>query len=196
MATSDYTSKVIEIPLTKGYVTIVDEVDADLAYSHPKWNVRVKRNTAYVSRMIKPFIKRIGTTQYLHILILEKMLNRSLVKGEKVDHINGNGLDCRRCNLRLATHQQNIRNSKLNSANKSGFKGAMFIRGKWVAKITINAKTIFLGSFASAIDAGIAYNQAAFKYFGEFAYLNDIENWKSIEPKRHIDKRTLKKNHD
>lgn len=196
MATSDYTSKVIEIPLTKGYVAIVDEVDADLVYSRPRWSVRVKRNTAYVSRMTKPFIKRIGTTQYLHILIFERILGRSLTKGEKIDHINRNGLDCRRNNLRLATHQQNIRNSKLSSANKSGYKGVWIKRGLWVASITIDGKHIIIGSYATALDAAIAYNKKATQCFGEFAYINDIPNWESIEPNKHVDKRTIKRKYD
>lgn len=184
MATSNHTPRTIEIPLTKGYVAIVDEQDADLGFSHPKWVANEKRNTVYVNRQIAPYTNKVGTFQYLHILILERMLKRKMEHGEKVDHINGDGLDCRRENLRLASHAENIRNSKLSAANKTGYKGVMVIGGYWVAKITINAKSIQLGRYATAIEAGIAYNHAAIQYFGAFARLNPIEGWEDKIPQK------------
>ncbi len=117
------------------------------------------------------------------------MINRKMRVGEKVDHINGNTLDCRRDNLRLATHQQNIRNSKLSTSNKTGYKGVWINRGKIVASITVNYKHVVLGSFDTLLDAAIAYNYAAVENFGDFARLNPIEGWESLTPKKAIRKK-------
>lgn len=185
MANSDSTSDTIQIQLNKGYVTVVDAQDADEYLKHPKWSARIKRNSVYVARSTKPFINRIGTTEYLHIVIFERVLGRKLVKGEKVDHINGDGLDNRRGNLRLATHAQNIRNSKLSRSNKTGYKGVMVVNGLIRAKITVDAKSLDLGSYETILDAAVAYNIAAVEYFGEYARLNPIDNWQGIKPKKH-----------
>jgi len=94
-----------------------------------------------------------------------------------IDHINGNGLDNRKSNLRKCTNQQNCINRPKQINNTSGFKG-VFLRksGKYRAGIRFNQKLIHLGTFVDKIDAAKAYNDAAIKYFGEFAYLNDVEN--------------------
>lgn len=93
-----------------------------------------------------------------------------------VDHINRNGLDNYRCNLRPATRLQNRMNCGLSKRNKSGFKGVSWHKScnKWVAKIEINDKSIYLGLFDDKIEAAKAYNAAAKKHFGEFAWLNPI----------------------
>jgi len=91
-----------------------------------------------------------------------------------VDHILGDRLDNRRANLRPATHVQNIRNQKLRSDNTSGFKGVYRARGEgyWRARIKVEGKLILLGHFATPEDASHAYDDAAQRYFGEFARTN------------------------
>lgn len=100
-----------------------------------------------------------------------RILNRELSRGEKIDHINGNGLDNRRDNIRLATHTQNMRNTKLRKNNKTGYKGVMWNtrRRKFQTYITVNSKLIYLGQFDLAEEAHKAYCDAAVKYHGEFA---------------------------
>ncbi|MGA2171518.1 MAG: AP2/ERF family transcription factor [Sedimentisphaerales bacterium] len=96
-----------------------------------------------------------------------------------VDHGNHNGLDNRRCNLRLANHSENKRNTrKQNSKTSSRFKGVDFVKptGKWRARISIGHKRLFLGSFTDELSAARAYDDAAKKYFGEFACLNFPES--------------------
>ena len=89
----------------------------------------------------------------------------------EVDHINHNTLDNRRCNLRLATHGQNMANSRPNKGRK--YKGVWQIMGKyWVAFIGKNKKQIYLGSFSTPKLAAKAYDEAARKKFGEYACLN------------------------
>jgi len=96
--------------------------------------------------------------------------------GMQIDHINGDGLDNRRCNLRLATNTQNRRNGKAHSDGTSRFKGVCWdkFRGRWRADITFENRSIHLGRFHSETDAAIAYDAAARDLFGEFARLNQI----------------------
>ena len=95
--------------------------------------------------------------------------------GMDTDHINGNGLDNRRCNLRICTHAENISNQrKYSNTMLSKFKGVSWdkSRNRWIVYIGVHPKRIFLGRFKTEIDAAIAYDNAARKYFGEFACTN------------------------
>lgn len=98
-----------------------------------------------------------------------------------VDHINGNSLDFRLCNLRVCDHKDNIRNSKLSKNNKTGFVGVThyhFDKNRFEAYIHVSRKKIGLGIFDTSVEAAQAYNRAAKKYFGEFARLNIIKESK------------------
>jgi hypothetical protein len=91
-----------------------------------------------------------------------------------VDHIDGNKTNNKIINLRLATHGQNLSNSKVSIKNTSGFKGVVFQpeSGNWIAKIKVNYDGYHLGSFKTKIEAAMAYDEAAIKYFGPFAKTN------------------------
>lgn len=98
---------------------------------------------------------------------------------EGLDHKNRNGLDNRRENLRIASKSQNGCNRGPQRNNTSGFKGVTFHKksGKWMARITIEGKTHYLGLFLSKEGAAIAYDDAAKRYHGEFAWINgDSQN--------------------
>lgn len=97
-------------------------------------------------------------------------------KGFEVDHINGDTLDNRRDNLRIATPSQNRANSGLWACNHSGFRGVCLNKksNRWVVKFRANNKRIHVGTFDCPIEAAKAYNKAALDHFGEFAYLNPI----------------------
>ena len=109
------------------------------------------------------------------------LLHRFLTKappGMCVDHINGDTLDNRLCNLRVCSHQGNMRNSRKQKNNTSGYVGVVryfFNNSKFVAQITLDDRKIHLGIFDTAEEAARAYNTAAKKYFGEFARLNIIK---------------------
>jgi hypothetical protein len=96
--------------------------------------------------------------------------------GMQVDHINHNKLDNQKCNLRLATHQENMWNSKIQKNNKSGYKGVSWRKqcNKWQATIKKNYKDISLGYYKTKEDAALAYNNAARELFGQFAFLNVV----------------------
>jgi hypothetical protein len=98
--------------------------------------------------------------------------------GKEVDHINGDKLDNRRSNLRICTHLENHHNEKRVNT-KTGFKGIYLYKNKygwskWHARISVNDVYISLGYFKDKIDAALAYNKAAKKYYGELANLNII----------------------
>ncbi len=95
----------------------------------------------------------------------------------KVDHWDGDGLNCRRGNLRAATHAQNLYNRGPQQNNKSGYKGVSWSRNakKWWAHIQVDKKVIHLGYFDVAEQAARAYDVGALKYHGSFAKTNFVE---------------------
>lgn len=95
-------------------------------------------------------------------------------EGMLVDHINHDTLDNRKVNLRNCTKGDNQQNVNHHKDSTSGYKGVAWdsSRGRWVARIMGNGKSIFLGRFTSPEDAARAYDSAAVKYHGEFARLN------------------------
>lgn len=97
-------------------------------------------------------------------------------KGEESDHRNCNGLDNRRANLRLCTTSQNQMNRRKQDGCTSNFKGVFWDkeRRKWLSRIHYKGKQIHLGRFYIEKDAAHAYNQAATKFFGEFARPNEL----------------------
>lgn len=161
------------IPLSKRgkcagkYVAIVDEADKDLA--DLSWTVNALKNTQYAMRHIRINRKQIAIL--LHRVILSRMLGRELLSSEQTDHINGDGLDNRRENLRLATSSQNHWNQKRASNNSSGYKGVTWSKHnkKWRAQIMYKKNPIFLGYFDRPELAHEEYCKAAKELFGEFA---------------------------
>lgn len=95
-----------------------------------------------------------------------------------IDHINGNTLDNRRCNLRVVTPQQNMMNLRSNPNASSKYIGVSYITKskKWHGMITINGKSIYLGCFDNEEDAAKARDIATKKYFGEYGKLNFPED--------------------
>lgn len=105
------------------------------------------------------------------------LMHRELLqpqRGRIIDHINGNGLDNQRANLRICSIAENSRNRGVPLKGSSPFKGVCLEKasGRYVAKITVNYKAIALGHYHDPVDAAHAYDAAARKYHGEFAYFN------------------------
>jgi HNH endonuclease len=111
-------------------------------------------------------------------LILMHRLIMSPGPREVVDHINHNGLDNRRENLRVCSRTENNWNARKRKNSKSRFKGVRKAGNGWVASINVNKVFMHIGFFKTEIDAAEAYNNQAIKFYGRFAVLN---NTKDIE---------------
>jgi hypothetical protein len=151
----------VEIPLTQGKVTIIDDGDDALVSGH-RWCAR--RTKCGDGNRVKWYAvsSRGGRTIYMHRLLMGE-------PASEVDHRDGDGLNNQRTNLRLASRQQN----QVNSGPRSGrFKGVRWKANRWQAEIKINYRLIYLGRFVDEEDAARAYDAAAFEAWGEFAYLN------------------------
>lgn len=154
----------VEIPLTKGYVTVVDAIDGDLIAIN--WFVKRSNGDNYYARAR---VARRNNTP-LHRVVMSRILGRELTSNEFVDHIDGDSLNNQRSNLRLATAAENQWNSGLSKANTSGFKGVWKTSsGRWRASLYYHRNAIWLGTFDSPEEAYQAYCEAALKYHGEFA---------------------------
>lgn len=153
---------VTEIPLTKGLVTLVDDADAHIASDRGSWYANWTGADFYASRTVRT--PRRGLIR-LHTFLTDWPL---------VDHINGNTLDNRRANLRLATTSQNLANIGLSAHNASGYKGVNFYKqtGRWRAYIASDKGRKWLGYFNTAEEAALAYDHAARERWGEFARTN------------------------
>lgn len=161
-----------EIKAKNGEIILVDDDDFELLSKY-NWRMNGKgRNTRYACANIIKGEKAV-------------IMHRFIMKPEKnvfIDHINGNGLDNRKENLRLCTNQQNQGNQKISKKNTSGYRGVskLITRYKskkyvyWRAEIVKNGKQIRIGSFKNIKDAARAFNAEAIKHFGEFAKLNII----------------------
>lgn len=159
----------IEIPLTRGYVAVVDAVDSDLLEQN--WHALVSQSDrcVYAKRTMGGHGRE--KPKYMHIIILERILGRELCEDDLADHVDTNSLNNRRSNLRLATYSENSWNSSKRSDNHSGFKGVYWKKGhrKWVATIMVHGKRKHLGYFDNPEEAHAAYCAAANELHGEFA---------------------------
>lgn len=162
-------SEYIIIPLSKTgkyaglYEAIISPEDKILAELN--WKFLVGKNTLYVAKKHKQ------KTLYLHRVVMERMLGYPLADSETVDHVDRNGLNCSRGNLRIATQAEQNANQKLNKNNPTGFRGVSPFQGKYRARITFEGKEQHLGLFDTPEQAYAAYCEAAKRYFGDFANL-------------------------
>jgi len=153
-----------EVPLSQGLVALVDEDDYEQITAAGRWLAQRSKTNIYARRNVR---RPDGTRTVI-------LLHTFLTGWPLVDHINGNGLDNRRLNLRPATITENVRNQRLRRNSTSGFKGVRWHQTarKWHARIKVDEARQHLGLFATAEEAARAYDAAARAGFGEFAALN------------------------
>jgi len=153
-----------EVYLTRGFIAIVDDEDFE-RLSQNRWCYDGKRHAVRRGSKFSDGHQRII---YMHRDVI------GATPEFVVDHINGNGLDNRKCNLRMCTVMENSRNQRLGARNTSGFKGVHFHKGgqKWQAYIKHHGKRYHLGMYNTPEEAARAYDEAARLLFGEFALTN------------------------
>jgi hypothetical protein len=166
------------IELTRGYQTEIDDCDYDrffvyclkdgreltLRVCDLKWHVHTPPHTQYAR---SGYGSQPRVFVHLHRLLIEAS-PRAMV-----DHIDRNGLNNRRFNLRIVTPHESRLNTRKKTA-KNRYRGVYWHKGqrKWYARITSNGKTSWLGAFFSEIEAARAYDHAAARLHGSFAELN------------------------
>lgn len=147
---------------------VVDAEDIDLLRDM-RWYIA---NTGYATHSTwDAKAKRRGSV-LLHRLIAGRMLGRALERGEEVDHISGDRLENRRCNLRVVSHQNNMRNQGKHKNGRYRFIGVCRHRDKWMAYVYYGRKFFSIGHFEDEVEAAWMRDQLALALRGEFARLN------------------------
>lgn len=152
----------ILLPLSRGLFAKIDAADAETVCAY-KWSANQTTKGRFYAQRREPD----GTNVYLHRLLAGA--------GPKdiADHRNGDTLDCRRANLRLATPSQSTVNTPKRDKGKTPYRGVMLRpSGRYQARININGEQTSLGRFDTAEEAARAYDAAAVEKHGEFAVLN------------------------
>lgn len=153
----------MKILLVGGDAAIVDDEDYERLRSF-RWRLKIEDGRKYA----------VWNTTRAGRQVCFRM--HSLVLGTKlpIDHKDRNGLNNTKSNLRLATKSQNAANSKVRRDNISGFRGVSPLGKRWRSVIQVNGRRLHLGCYTTAIDAAIAYDLAAIRFFEEFARTNVI----------------------
>lgn len=153
------------INLTQGKEALVDDAD----YTELSRNSWCYSNTGYAQRGYKV------SGKCKTVLMHRQLLNAP--RGIEIDHINGNRLDNRRSNLRFVTRGENSFNQRKQlRQTTSRYKGVYWHKGDsaWMARIQAKGNYFYLGNFQTEREAALAYNNAAAKYHGEYAYFNNL----------------------
>lgn len=155
-----------KIRLSRGLDALIDDCDYELVSKY-KWYAmpRDKAGKYHAATAI------CGDTYFMHRLILG--VNNP---NQIVDHVDNDGLNNQRHNLRVGTQLTNAYHRPKRGDSRLRYKGISRNGNKWGAQIKVNRKRIWLGVFDTDVEAAIAYNEAAVKYHGEYAFLNVIQS--------------------
>ena len=152
------------VPLTRGYEAVIDAADVPVV-DGKNWQARIDGLSVYAQCAEKIAGKSITTVMHRHLM--------GSPEGLEIDHRDGDGLNNRRENLRMATHAQNVRNRRKPTNNKSGVKGVYWRKDirKWAAMIKLNGRNLHLGLFPQISEAAAAYARASSDLHGDFGRL-------------------------
>lgn len=159
----------MRIKLSQGKFAIIDKEDLEKVSPY-KWTYQLAyrgktRDIEYAFRH----------TEGSHKTRRRVYLHQEILGGQWIDHVNGNGLDNRKSNLRFCNNSQNQANQHVKKKGAySQYRGVTFFKrsSRWQASIRNNKKNMYLGSFGTETEAAKAYNKKAKELFGEFATLN------------------------
>jgi hypothetical protein len=152
------------VPLSQGKFAIIDAGDANRVLGF-NWSYRQHRGREYAIRALPGGRRNV----FMHVELMGP-----LPDGFEVDHIDGNGLNNRRNNMREATRHQNMHNARGRRVSRSGYKGVSLnaCSGRWIARIFLEGRQRSLGCYDTAEEAARAYDAAAREAWGEFAFAN------------------------
>jgi hypothetical protein len=158
----------MKIALSTGGFALIDRADLSLIAGRTWRAAKLGRGSHTLYAVVGSWNPK---TKGVRLILMHRLILKAR-PGQNVDHVNGNGLDNRRRNLRFATHTQNM----MNRRSYSGYKGVSFESriGRWRARITVNGITQSLGYFTTEHGAARAYNKAAREVWGARAHLNVI----------------------
>ena len=153
------------IPLTKGRVALVDDID------YP-WLSKLRWYYSSDGYATNTYLDEFGRRHRrgMHRMIMAR--GAPLPRSLQVDHINRDRIDNRRSNLRYATRTQNQANKNKPKNNKSGYKGVSWHKTKWEVRIKYGAKKLYLGLYDHPFTAALVYDCAARLLYGDFAGVN------------------------
>ncbi len=154
-----------KIILTQGYEAIVDDEDYELLNSF-KWSVTNCKGKKKYAKRNEPR----GNGKRKAVLMHRQILGFPL---SQTDHINGNGLDNRKSNLRLVSQSENQRNRRPKRGLK--YKGIYKAKSKFYTDISLDGKRFKFGPFNTELEAAVEYNLRARVLHGKFAKLNELE---------------------
>lgn len=164
-----------EIPLSQGYVALIDDEDYERVASRT-WCADVRRHKdgsiacVYAGTTLS---RKIGGSS----LLLHRFIMGVTERRVQVDHQDHDGLNCQKNNLRLCSQTQNQANTRKPQRRKwSQYKGVSQERGRWFAYICSNYRQRRLGYFITEVDAAKAYDTAARELWGQFACTNFAGN--------------------
>ena len=167
-----------QVDVGHGMAALVDDRDYPAVASF-RWHAQRTHGTVYAATTgPRPGIRRAdgsyvgGRKFYMHRLIMQPS------DGYEIDHINGNGLDNRRANLRAVTHAENLQNQapRKDAEKSSRYRGVSYDKNRrmWQATIYADGRSRFIGRFLTEQEAAVAWNMAALEKWGEYARLNDV----------------------
>jgi HNH endonuclease len=159
----------ISVPLTLGQVAIIDADDFEKIKNY-NWHAVKTGHVFYAKRATRK--KGEQRIVPMHAVIA------GTPAGLCTDHIDGNGLNNRRSNLRICTHAQNQQN-RITKSGENPYKGVQKNKHLWQARIWLDGGNRHLGLFTTPEEAALAYNAAAIKHFGEYASLNALAPFKT-----------------
>lgn len=160
------------IPLTQGKFTIVSACDYDWLMQW-KWYIhKIKKEGGYIWYARRRNWPE-GKTIYMH---REVAIKSELPHSKRYDHKDRDGLNNTRANLRPCTQSQNNANKSKSPNKTSRFKGVSWDSREcnWCVQVKLGRKRVYQAYFGNEEEAALAYNEAALKFFGEFATLNTI----------------------
>lgn len=167
-----------EIELSKGFKVIIDDEDYEELIKY-NWQLREPTKDCLIKYCFRTIPREDGQ-KYANGKTKRTMLqmHRQLLScplGYVIDHINGDGLDNRKTNLRVASKSQNQFNRSININNKSGCKGVSKFGKKWRARYQAYGVDTHIGLFNTFEQAKLAYDSVIIEIHREFARLNDIK---------------------